>query len=168
MSDPASDPPRHHPFESAVRFDGGDLDCGSGLLLQIRRRIDPLDPGQLLEIHSTEPSVAEDLPAWCRLTGNELVSTWHDREQGSWSFLISKNRFSPVVAQADAAGSPRSASLTTETSQVSATSAGAGARGSRFRPAGPAPAFGPAANRVRGRNADRRRRRRRDRGPVLG
>ncbi|MGZ3488209.1 MAG: sulfurtransferase TusA family protein [Isosphaeraceae bacterium] len=129
MSDPASDPPRLHPFEPAVRFDGGDLDCGSGLLLQIRRRIDPLDPGQLLEIHSTEPSVAEDLPAWCRLTGNELVSTWHDREQGSWSFLISKNRFSPVVAQADAAGSPRSASLTTETSQVSATSAGAGARG---------------------------------------
>ena len=129
MSDPASDPPRLHPFEPAVRFDGGDLDCGSGLLLQIRRRIDPLDPGQLLEIHSTEPSVAEDLPAWCRLTGNELVSTWHDREQGSWSFLISKNRFSPVVAQAEAAGSPRSASLTTETSQVSATSAGAGARG---------------------------------------
>jgi len=70
MSDPASDPPRLHPFEPAVRFDGGDLDCGSGLLLQIRRRIDLLDPGQLLEIHSTEPSVAEDLPAWCRLTGN--------------------------------------------------------------------------------------------------
>ncbi|MGB0068302.1 MAG: sulfurtransferase TusA family protein, partial [Isosphaeraceae bacterium] len=129
MSDPASDPPRLHPFEPAVRFDVGDLDCGSGLLLQIRRRIDPLDPGQLLEIHSTEPSVSEDLPAWCRLTGNELVSTWHDCDQGSWSFLISKNRFSPVVAQADAAGSPRSASLTTETSQVSATSAGAGARG---------------------------------------
>ena len=129
MSDPASDPPRLHPFEPAVRFDGGDLDCGSGLLLQIRRRIDPLDPGQLLEICSTEPSVAEDLPAWCRLTGNELVSTWHDRERGSWSFLISKNRFSPVVAQAEAAGSPRSASLTTETSQVSATSAGVGARG---------------------------------------
>ena len=50
-------------FEPAVRFDGGDLDCGSGLLLQIRRRIDPLDSGQLLEIRSTEPSVAEDLPA---------------------------------------------------------------------------------------------------------
>ena len=129
MSDPASDPPRLHLFEPAVRFDGGDLDCGSGLLLQIRRRIDPLDPGQLLEIHSTEPSVAEDLPAWCRLTGNELVSTWNDRQQGSWSFLISKNRFSPVVTEAEVAGSRISASLTTETSTVSATLAGAGARG---------------------------------------
>jgi 5-methyltetrahydropteroyltriglutamate--homocysteine methyltransferase len=129
MSDPASDPLRLHPFEPAARFDGGDLDCGSGLLLQIRRRIDPLDSGQLLEIHSTESSVAEDLPAWCRLTGNKLVSIWHDREQGSWTFLISKNRFNPVVAQAEAAGSPRSASLKTETAQVSATLAGAGARG---------------------------------------
>jgi len=42
MSDPASDPPRLRRFEPAVRFDGGELDCGSGLLLEIRRRIDPL------------------------------------------------------------------------------------------------------------------------------
>lgn len=56
-------------------FDGGDLDCGNGLLLLIRRHIDPLPRGGLLEIRSTESSVAEDLPAWCRLTGNELVSS---------------------------------------------------------------------------------------------
>lgn len=55
-------------------FDGGDLDCGNGLLLLIRRHIDPLARGQLLEIRSTESSVEQDLPAWCRLTGNELVS----------------------------------------------------------------------------------------------
>lgn len=55
-------------------FDGGDLDCGNGLLLLIRKHLDPLLPGQLLEIRSTERSVAEDLPAWCRLTGNEFVT----------------------------------------------------------------------------------------------
>ena len=104
----------------AVRFDGGTLDCGSGLLLQIRRHIDPLESGQLLEIRSTEPSVAEDLPAWCRLTGNELVSTWHDRAAGSWSFLISKHRFDPVAAEAVAAGLPGSAAETKTMSPVSA------------------------------------------------
>ena len=95
MGDSGKDqgPAFRHPFEPAVRFDGGDLDCGSGLLLQIRRRIDPLDRGQLLEIRSTEPSVAEDLPAWCRMTGNELVSTWHDPVERCWSFLVSKNQF---------------------------------------------------------------------------
>jgi 5-methyltetrahydropteroyltriglutamate--homocysteine methyltransferase len=61
----------HHPD---VSFDGGDLDCGSGLLLLIRSHIDPLPRGGLLEILSTEISVKEDLPAWCRLTGNALVS----------------------------------------------------------------------------------------------
>ena len=48
MSDPASDPSRLRRFEPAVRFDGGELDCGSGLLLEIRRRIDPLDSVRLL------------------------------------------------------------------------------------------------------------------------
>jgi len=54
-------------------FDGGDLDCGNGLLLLIRRHIDPLEVGQRLEIRSREASVRTDLPAWCRLTNNPLV-----------------------------------------------------------------------------------------------
>ena len=56
----------HHPD---VSFDGGNLDCGNGLLLLIRKHIDPMARGQILEIRSPEISVDEDLPAWCRLTG---------------------------------------------------------------------------------------------------
>ena len=88
-----------HPFQPTISFDGGGLDCGSGLLLQIRRWIDPLKCGELLEVRSTEPSVAEDLPAWCRMTGNELVSVRHDPQQGRWSFLVSKNRFGLAAAE---------------------------------------------------------------------
>jgi 5-methyltetrahydropteroyltriglutamate--homocysteine methyltransferase len=77
-----------HPFEPDASFDGGDLDCGNGLLLLIRRHIDPLDRGQLLEFRSTEISVEEDFPAWCRMTGNELVSlVRRGRER---SFLVCK------------------------------------------------------------------------------
>ncbi len=66
-------------------FDGGDLDCGNGLLLLIRKHIDPLPRGSLLEIRSREISVREDLPAWCRMTGNELVQTIAaGEEQRSW------------------------------------------------------------------------------------
>ena len=71
-----------------VSFDGGDLDCGSGLLLLIRKHIDPLARGQVLEVRSTEMSVEQDLPSWCRLTGNELIS-W-TRNAGTWSFLVCK------------------------------------------------------------------------------
>ena len=62
----------------AARVDGGYLDCGGGLLLLIRRAIDPLERGQVLEVLSTEPSVGEDLPAWCRLTGNPLLDVAQD------------------------------------------------------------------------------------------
>src|SRR4029077_13542532 len=79
-----------HPLEADVRFDGGDLDCGNGLLLLIRQHIDPLERGQLLEFRSTEISVEEDFPAWCRMTGNELVSmVRRDKER---SFLVCKGR----------------------------------------------------------------------------
>jgi TusA-related sulfurtransferase/uncharacterized OsmC-like protein len=54
--------------------DGGDLDCGSGLLLIIRDAMQPLSPGGVLEVRSRESSVKEDLPAWCRLVGHTLVA----------------------------------------------------------------------------------------------
>jgi 5-methyltetrahydropteroyltriglutamate--homocysteine methyltransferase len=100
MNEPSPEGTSRHRFKPTTQFDGGDLDCGGGLLLQIRRHIDPLAQGELLEILSTEPSVAEDLPAWCRLTGNELVSTWRSREGRRWSFLISKQAFGTTSARA--------------------------------------------------------------------
>jgi len=82
-------------------LDGGDLDCGNGLLLLIRRHIDPLDRGQLLEILSTDTSVKQDLPAWCRLTGNELVSTLEVGRQRS--FLVCKGSLAERRARTTAA-----------------------------------------------------------------
>ncbi|MFG1360575.1 5-methyltetrahydropteroyltriglutamate--homocysteine methyltransferase [Xanthobacter pseudotagetidis] len=79
-----------HDLASDVSFDGGDLDCGNGLLLLIRKHIDPLPRGGLLEIRSTEISVDDDLPAWCRLTGNEMVSFLKEGKQRS--FLVCKGR----------------------------------------------------------------------------
>ena len=55
--------------------DGGDLDCGSGLLLIIRNAMAPLNAGGVLEVRSRETSVREDLPAWCRMVGHTLLGT---------------------------------------------------------------------------------------------
>lgn len=98
--------PRTHPYEPQDAFDGGELDCGNGLLLLIRKHIDPLQPGELLEILSMEASVEEDLPAWCRLTGNEMVNVWRTGRQRS--FLVSKGPFTPPQDEAEpgAAGEP--------------------------------------------------------------
>lgn len=79
---------QHHSLSADASFDGGNLDCGNGLLLLIRKHMDPLRRGQLLEVISTEISVEEDLPAWARLTGNELVSRARAGERRS--YLICK------------------------------------------------------------------------------
>lgn len=81
----------NHPHPPDVSFDGGELNCGNGLLLLIRKHIDPLPSGGLLEIRSRESSVREDLPAWCRMTGNDLVHTIEGDEE--IRFLVCKGNF---------------------------------------------------------------------------
>ena len=54
--------------------DGGDQGCGGGLLLLMLQAMKRLESGAILEVRSTDPGVREDLPAWCRMTGNELLA----------------------------------------------------------------------------------------------
>ena len=95
------DPSERHAHQPDVSFDGGNLDCGGGLLLLIRRHIDPLEPGGLLEILSTDSTVEVELPAWCRLTSNELVS-WTKRGKQR-SFLVCKGALADRALAAAAA-----------------------------------------------------------------
>lgn len=53
--------------------EGGNLDCGSGLLLIINKAMTAVPEGEILEIRSTEISVKEDLPSWCRMTHNPYL-----------------------------------------------------------------------------------------------
>lgn len=92
MSDHPS--PGNDDLKADTAFDGGDMDCGSGLLLLIRRHIDPLPRGGLLQIDSTEPTVEIDLPAWCRMTGNELVRVQRHESDKKRSFLVCKGSLS--------------------------------------------------------------------------
>lgn len=54
-------------------FDGGDLDCGSGLILLIRENMMRTPEGGILEMRSRERTVADDLPPWCRMAGHEYL-----------------------------------------------------------------------------------------------
>lgn len=95
-----------HPYAPDASFDGGDLDCGNGLLLLIRKNIDPLESGQLLEIISYDPTVKVDLPSWCNLTGNDLVNVVEEPEHKRWRFLVSKGAFTKPVEVADIPAAP--------------------------------------------------------------
>jgi TusA-related sulfurtransferase len=61
------------PSADAV-VDVGSAGCEEGVLLRLRNLIVGLATGQVIEVRSTDPGVREDLPAWCRLTGNEFLT----------------------------------------------------------------------------------------------
>ncbi len=70
--DPHFDPDRTPPEHV---FDGGDLDCGSGLVLLIRDAMQQVQPGGVLEMRSREPTVRDDLPPWCAMVGHDLLGS---------------------------------------------------------------------------------------------
>ena len=60
-------------------YDAGDQGCAAGPLDEVAAQLRRLAPGQTLEVRAMDPSVANDLPAWCRMTGHELVTHDGDR-----------------------------------------------------------------------------------------
>jgi TusA-related sulfurtransferase len=66
-------------FDADAFYDSGDKGCAEGPLDEIAALMGQLEPGQTLEIRATDPSVAVDLPAWCRMTGHAVVMQQGDR-----------------------------------------------------------------------------------------
>jgi tRNA 2-thiouridine synthesizing protein A len=60
-------------------YDAGDQGCAFGPLDEIARLMRRLQGGQTLEVRATDPTVAVDLNAWCRMTGHTLVEQGDDR-----------------------------------------------------------------------------------------
>jgi TusA-related sulfurtransferase len=71
-------------------FDGGDMDCGSGLILLIRQNMARVPAGGILEIRSEEPTVVAELPPWCRMTGHEYVSA-EESTPGRWRHFVRRS-----------------------------------------------------------------------------
>jgi len=60
----------------AAKWNAGEMGCGE-LLIELAGRMKSLGPGQVLELRALDPGAAEDIPAWCGLTGHSLVSARH-------------------------------------------------------------------------------------------
>ena len=54
-------------------LDVSGLQC-PGPISQLRKTIDAIEKGQAVEIISTDPGFAADVPAWCRSTGHQSIS----------------------------------------------------------------------------------------------
>ena len=52
-------------------WNAGDLGCGE-LVITLRRRLRDM-PGATLKLIATDTGAPEDIPAWCRMTGDTLL-----------------------------------------------------------------------------------------------
>jgi len=68
-------------------IDLGEQGCGQ-LLMEIMLTMRPLAPGQTLLVTAYESSAADDIAAWCRMTGNLLVHILPDAT--GHQFLLEK------------------------------------------------------------------------------
>ena len=68
-------------------LDARGLNCPLPIL-RAKKAINSLEVGQTLKIIATDPGSVKDFEAFCKQTGNELVSTAEDG--GEFTFLIKK------------------------------------------------------------------------------
>ena len=71
----STDRPVPNPVPEAD-WDAGNMGCGE-LVMGLRMLLQPMKPGQILQLTATDAGVPEDLPAWCRLTGHKLIAAHH-------------------------------------------------------------------------------------------
>jgi tRNA 2-thiouridine synthesizing protein A len=58
------------------RWEAGELGCGR-LVFELRRQLERVDPGDVLQVITHDDGAPVDLPAWCRMTGHTMVSADH-------------------------------------------------------------------------------------------
>ena len=113
-TDPHS-PPKGTPLTTRSRdelaakaqshLDGGGMDCGSGLLLMLTRRMRELGPGEGLLVRTEDASVPLDLLDWSRLAGHELAGQTDRDGHGAWHILVRRGRDgTTLAASVDSAG----------------------------------------------------------------
>ena len=66
--------------DADAEWNAGELGCGE-LVLDLRNRLRAM-PGGVIRVIALDPGAPKDLPAWCRLTRNELLR--HDPNSKSY------------------------------------------------------------------------------------
>ncbi|MCH2485135.1 MAG: sulfurtransferase TusA family protein [Gammaproteobacteria bacterium] len=49
-------------------------------VIRTQDRVKALDTGDILEVRCTDPGALNDIPAWCRIHGHEVMATNEDAE----------------------------------------------------------------------------------------
>lgn len=78
-----------------IRIDACGLQC-PGPILKMKKTMDQLTPGERVEISSTDPGFPRDAAAWCKTTGNQLIS----KESSAGKSVVVIEKKAPKACQA--------------------------------------------------------------------
>lgn len=78
-----------------IRIDACGLQC-PGPILKMKKTMDQLTPGERVEISSTDPGFPRDAAAWCKTTGNQLIS----KESSAGKSIVVIEKKDPKACQA--------------------------------------------------------------------
>ena len=84
---PSADGPKDNKIDFKVNACG--IQC-PGPIMKLKKKIDEIEDGQVLQITATEMGFLKDIPAWCDSTCNELLSI--TTENGVHAAVIRKGR----------------------------------------------------------------------------
>ena len=70
-----------------------ELDCRGTLcpmpIIRLRQAIDEIEPGAVIRVLATDPASVNDMPAFARNTGHELISS--SRRDGVYEYFFRKD-----------------------------------------------------------------------------
>ena len=75
-NDPSSTETAAETLTVAAEWNAGHMGCGEVIIL-LRKKFQPLLPGEVFKLTTYDLGAHEDLPAWCRLTRRRLLHANH-------------------------------------------------------------------------------------------
>ena len=67
---------------SSYRLDARNMLCPLPVI-KTQDRAAELEPGDILEVVCTDPGALNDIPAWCRINGHEVIGTAQTEDEVS-------------------------------------------------------------------------------------
>ncbi len=86
--------------EKTITVDACGLQC-PGPILKLKKNMDTMAAGQLIEVKATDPGFPRDAEAWCQSTGNRFLSKTNDN--GYYTVTIEKGGAQPAMPTAGGA-----------------------------------------------------------------
>ncbi|GIP60975.1 sulfurtransferase TusA family protein [Paenibacillus sp. FSL W8-0186] len=76
-------------MESNKKVDTTGLMCPMPIV-KAKKALDELNPGEIMEVISTDKGSLNDFQAWVKQTNHELLK--HSEKDGVYTFLVKKNK----------------------------------------------------------------------------